>query len=125
GSDAARRRVCEPRTRSIGSRSRPRSSGSARGGSFSGRSTRWRFLSPCGGGGRSEADDRFLLAEQLEALEQARRHLRARHGEPERLKRLARLQARPLRERAKRRLDLLRAPRLDGLERIGRRGEVG
>jgi len=47
-----------------------------------------------------EPPQRLVLAEQLEALEQARRDLRARDRDPDRLERLARLQLEPLCERA-------------------------
>src|SRR5207342_1899666 len=59
-----------------------------------------------------QARERLVLPEQLEALEEARRHGRAGEGEADRLKRLAGLQAEPVGQVAKRRLDLSRLERL-------------
>src|SRR5438874_7873668 len=66
---------------------------------------------------RLETCERLVLAQQLEALEQARRDLRAGHCEPDRLERLPRLLAEHLGEPAERLLDPPRLPRLDGRER--------
>src|SRR4051794_14061907 len=65
-----------------------------------------------GARGRLEACERLVLAQQLEALEQARRDLRAGHGEPDRLERLPRLLAELVGEPAERLLDPGSLPRL-------------
>ena len=65
---------------------------------------------PCSG---REPGERLVAPEQLEALEQPGRDLRARDREPDRGERLARLQPLRLGERAQRLLDPGRLPRLD------------
>jgi len=87
-----------------------------RGSDSSGRSTRCPRPSRSGSGG-AEPLERALLAEELEALEQPRRHLRARDGEPDRRERVARLQIQLLGELTERRLDRLGGERLDLAER--------
>ena len=93
-------------------RSRPRATAAARGSSSSGRSTRSRRLSRCGRRA-PEPRERLVPAEQLEALVQPRRDLRAGDGDADRLERLARLQAEPLAELLQRGLDRLGVERLD------------
>ena len=62
---------------------------------------------------------RLVAPEQLEALEEPGRDLRARDREPDRGERLARLQPLGLGERPQRLLDPGRLPRLDRAERLG------
>src|SRR5829696_5749974 len=103
-------------------RHRPRGFAAGRGWRSSARWTRWRRLSRCRAAPARAADprERLLPAQQLQRLEQARRHLRARHRDPDRLKRLRGLQARLLRQLAQNRLDLVRAPVLDPAESVSR-----
>src|SRR5205085_5537864 len=68
--------------------------------------------------GGAEAGERLVLPEQLEALEEPRRDLRAGDGETYRLECLTRLATERLGEPAQRRFDLPRLPWLDRGERV-------
>src|SRR5204863_3577529 len=70
-----------------------------------------RLRSPVAGG-RAEARERLLAAEQLDALEQAGRDGGAGDGDADRLEALPRLQAEPLEHLSERRLDRLGRERL-------------
>src|SRR3954452_11442161 len=75
--------------------------------------------------GRTEAAERRLPSEQLDALEQAGRDLRARDGDPDRLKALPGLHAEALEHAAPRGLDPLGRVRLSLAERVeGRRHDL-
>src|SRR5215470_6766354 len=60
-----------------------------------------------------ETRQRLVAPQQLDALEEPRRHRRARHGDSDRLERLPRLLAEPLRQVSERLLDRLRRERLE------------
>src|SRR5436309_14678485 len=78
-------------------------------------------MSSCG-----ETVERLIATEQLEALEQTRRDVRAGDGQPDRLKRLSRLLPELVGECPQRLFDGRGIPRLDRLEtRTGRRADVG
>src|SRR5581483_8437812 len=92
----------------------------ALGWSASGRSIRWHRRSGCLLSGRTEPLERSFPAEELDALEKPGRHLRARHGDADRLESLTRLQSEPVEDAAERSLDRLRSEGLHVGERVAR-----
>src|SRR5689334_15654447 len=110
-----------------GSRSKPKSyrrrrcvSGGWPGFASSEPSTHLRRLSLCRLSGGVEACERRLATQKLDRLEEARRHLRPRDRDANRLEALSRLQPQPLEHRPKRRLDRLGGERLELGERVPR-----
>src|SRR4051794_23251088 len=89
------------------------------GGSSSARSTRSRRLSRSGLPAGRKASYGLVAPEQLEALEEPGRDPRAGNGDPDRLKRLPRLQAVLLRKLPEGGLDRIGRPRLDAGKRGG------
>ena len=116
----------EPATTSIkraSSRARPCTIASRPGGASSGPSTRSRPRSRSdsrAGASGAQTRERLVAAEQLEALEEPGRDLRAGDREPDRLERVARLLAELVGERAQGLLEPGRLPRLDRLEALER-----
>src|SRR5712691_8612141 len=80
-------------------------------------------LGLCEVGGNTEAPQRLVLAEQLDALEEPRRHLRTGDRDSDRLEGLARRELESFGESAERRLDLLRGKRLNALELVAGGGD--
>src|SRR5581483_6274984 len=72
-----------------------------------------------------ETGQRFFPAQELDALEQAGTHVGAGDGDADRLEGVARLEAEALRQRAQRRLDVLRVERLGLSQRLGRLADDG